>query len=134
MNRRLSIGRTWYAKWNKITDSFELSDDVFYRAVFVYDSFDRLKNTKINPHNFVPEHSIEKMFYFDEDNEEDDLRKYKYLKFFEWIAAILITLKFIDSDKTSPKTLDLLKFYWAEKLNLEIRDWDVEDTHSLEYK
>ncbi|CAI2382502.1 unnamed protein product [Moneuplotes crassus] len=121
-------------KMKKISDSFELQDDVFYRSVFIYDHFDRLKNPEINPHNFVPEHFIEKMFIFKEGDEEEELRKYKYVKFFECIAAVLITLKFIDSDRNSPKTLDLLKFYWAERLNLEILDCDIEDSHSMDYK
>lgn len=94
---------------------------MFYRSVFLYDQFDRIKESALKPENYRLGKKIEELFVFRE-GEEEEIRKYKYVKFFEALAVILIVLKFIESDSSSPKTLDLLKFYWAEKLNLEIID------------
>lgn len=120
-------------KLKKITDTFELRDDTFFRAAFLYDFQDRLQGTLNKTSTYQMAYELEDLFVFDK-GEEEELRKYKYLKFFEALACMLIILKFIESDKNTPKTLDLLKFYWAEKLNLTIRDWDIEDEHSLDYK
>lgn len=76
---------------------------------------------------------IEDLFEFG-NNDEEETRKYKYIKFIEALACMLIILKFIESEKTSPKSLELLRFYWAEKLNLKIKNFNVKDENSLEYK
>ena len=53
---------------------------------------------------------------------------------------MLIVVKFIENDKNSPKTLDFLKFYWAEKLNLKLQPKYTKDEpwgkneQTIEYK
>jgi hypothetical protein len=113
----------------KITDSFELNDDVFFRSVFLYDHQERLipkQGVKYKLKNDLPD-----VFVFG-DSDEENLRKMKYVKFFEAMASMLLVMKFIDSEKNTPKTFDLLKFYWAEKLNLDIKNTKIVD--SSDYK
>lgn len=112
----------------KITDSFELNDDVFFRSVFLYDHQERLQTRGTG---YKMKKELDDIFTFG-DSDEEITRKMKYVKFFEAMASMLLVMKFIDSEKNSPKTFDLLKFYWAEKLNLDIKNTKITD--SLEYK
>jgi hypothetical protein len=120
-------------KIKKITDSFEIDDDTFYRASFIYDQHNRLKPVSKSTFSYKAKHKLEDLFVFS-TGEEEDQRKYKYSKFFDSLACVMIITKYNESDKNSPKGLDLLKFYWAEKLNLEIKDWKGLDQHSIAYK
>lgn len=107
-------------KIKKITDSFKLQDETFYRSVFLYDYFDQLKPSIRKERDYRIKIEIEDSFEFGTTDEEE-VRKWKYVKFFESLSAIAIIVKFVESDRNSPKVLDLLKFYWAEKLNLDIK-------------
>lgn len=107
-------------KIKKITDSFKLQDETFYRSVFLYDYYDQLKDSFRNDKEHKIKVEIEDSFEFG-TTEEEEIRKWKYVKFFESLSAIAIIIKFVESDRNSPKVLDLLKFYWAEKLNLDIK-------------
>jgi len=86
----------------------------------LYDHYDQIKLTPADTKRFKSKITLEGLFEFGTD-EEEQLRKWKYEKFFEALSAMAIIIKFIESDKCSPKVLDLLKFYWAEKLNLTIK-------------
>lgn len=88
--------------------------------MFLYDHYDQLNLSSAETKRFKPNVTLEDLFEFGTD-EEEQLRKWKYEKFFEALSAMAIIIKFIESDKCSPKVLDLLKFYWAEKLNLTIK-------------
>mgnify|MGYP006284149587 CR=1 FL=1 len=45
-----------------------------------------------------------------------------------------LVIKFVECENDTPKVLDLLKFYWAEKLNLEIKNCTIKNTNTDEYK
>ena len=120
-------------KLKKISDAFKLSDETFFRSVFLYDHQDRYQSKISKPCNFKIKKQLEDLFVFG-TSEEEHQRKMKYVKFFEALAAMLVVINFVESDKTSPGVLDLLKYYWAEKLNLEIKDCKVKDQHSIDYK
>ena len=107
-------------KIKKITDSFKLQDETFYRSVFLYDYFDQLKGLVKENSEYKIKTELHDSFEFGK-TEEEETRKWKYVKFFESLSTIAIIVKFVESDKNSPKVLDLLKFYWAEKLNLDIK-------------
>jgi hypothetical protein len=108
-------------KLKKITDTFELRDDTFYRSVFLYDYQDRLQVPSTSPLKYRFRKELHDLFEFG-DTKDENTRKWKYVKFFESLAVMLLVLKYVESEKTAPRTLDLLKFYWAEKLNLKIKN------------
>lgn len=84
-------------KIKKLVDSFELQDDTFFRAVFLYDFQDRfIKQNSESNYNLKCE--LDGYFIFGEEEEEKQ-RKWKYIKFFEAIWWLLIAVKFIESDK-----------------------------------
>lgn len=116
---KLDYRENLICKIKKVTDTFEINDDAFFRASFLYDYHDRLKAKLTPSSNYRMKNKLEDLFLFG-PGEEEELRKYKYVKFFEALAIIIIITKYNEKDSNSPKCLDLLKFYWAEKLNLEI--------------
>ena len=61
--------------------SFELGDDTFFRAVFLYDYQDRFIH-KESTNGYKLSHGLDEYFIFG-DTEDEKTRKWKYIKFFE---------------------------------------------------
>lgn len=63
----------------------------------MYDYHDRLK-AKLTPScNYRMKNSLEELFVFG-TTEEEELRKYKYVKFFEALAVIIIVTKYNEKE------------------------------------
>ena len=67
-------------KLKKISDSFELGDDTFFRAVFLYDYYARLL-PEYRKTDYKSEKELDEYFEFS-DSEEEQARKVKYELFF----------------------------------------------------
>jgi len=79
-------------KIKKVWDEFKLSDDTFFRAVFLYDYQNRVKPSINQVRHTTMVSWIDEIFSF-ADSDENKERQMQYMWFFEFITCLLVAMK-----------------------------------------
>lgn len=107
-------------KIKKICDEYELTDDTFFRTVFLYDLQHRVKPSDWEKNCMLENKTLEELFDFG-SGEEGGKKCLQYGKFFEILACLAISIKYYEHERTSPGVIHVLKFFRMEKLNVKIK-------------
>ena len=108
-------------KVKKVCDHFKISDDTFFRTIFLYDFQERvIIDSSVIRHETMKEW-LDEIFKFGEasDNEE---RHQQYLKFFEVITCFMVAMKYYDFELETPTLRDILKYFKIGKMNFSNKE------------
>ena len=117
-------------KIKKICDDFELSDDTFFRTVFLYDLQRRVKPHDFEKNCILENKTLAELFKFGE-GEAGEKKWVQYEKFFEILSCLAIAIKYYEHERVSPGVIHILKYFRMEKLNVEIKS-DLEELKEIE--
>lgn len=112
--------KTLSVKLNKICDEYELSDDTFFRTVFLYDLQWRVKSNGWESKWKLENKPLHDLFIFGE-GEEGEKKWRQFNKFFEILSCLTISIKYYEHERMSPGLIHILKFFRLEKLNVKIK-------------
>lgn len=116
-------------KVKKVCDEFRLSDDTFYRTVFIYDYQERKKVKQDCPRYQSMKSCLDEIFSFGEDKDSAERQK-QYMCFFEIIACLMVSMKYYDFELETPTLRHILKYFKVGKMNLSSKD-DSLDTEKI---
>lgn len=107
-------------KIKKICDEYELSDDTFFRTVFLYDFHRRVKETDWENTCTLENKPLKDLFIFGE-GEAGKKKLMQYGKFFNMLSCLAISIKYYEHERESPGVIHILKFFRMEKLVVKIK-------------
>jgi hypothetical protein len=108
-------------KVKKVWDEFRLSDDTFFRTVFIYDYQERMKLPANQIRYQTMKVWLDEIFSFSENAESCEKQK-QYLWFFEMIASLIVAMKFYDFELEAPSLRQVLKYFKIGKMNFTTND------------
>lgn len=108
-------------KVKKVWDEYHLSDDTFYRTVFLYDYQERKKVKHACPRYETMKSWLDEIFSFGDDLDNAERQK-QYVWFFEIIAWLMVSMKYFDFEIETPTLRHILKYFKVGKMNLSSDD------------
>ncbi|CAI2378498.1 unnamed protein product [Moneuplotes crassus] len=107
-------------KIKKICDEYELSDDTFFRTIFLYDFNRRVVHSDWEENCLLENKPLKDLFIFGE-GEAGDKKLMQYGKFFDILSCLTICVKYYEHERESPGLIHILKFFRMEKLAVKIK-------------
>ena len=104
----------------KICDDYDLSDDTFFRTVFIYDLLNRVEESNWKGKWKLENKALDELFTFGE-GEEGKKKIRQYEKFFIMLSWLTIAIKYYEHERASPGVMHILKFFCMEKLKVKIK-------------
>lgn len=108
-------------KIKKVCDEFNLSDDTFFRTVFLYDFQERYKIDPNVPRYTTMKVWLDEIFTFGETPDNNERQK-QYMCFFEIITCLMVAMKYYDFELETPTLRHILKYYKVGKMNFTSKD------------
>ncbi|CAI2383183.1 unnamed protein product [Moneuplotes crassus] len=107
-------------KIKKICDEYELSDDTFFRTIFIYDFHRRVVQSKWEDNCVLENKPLSDLFIFGE-GATGEKKLMQYEKFFDMLSCLTISIKYYEHERESPGVRHILKFFRIEKLVVKIK-------------
>lgn len=108
-------------KVKKVCDEFRLSDDTFFRTVFIYDYQDRVKLPENCRRYTTMKVCLDEIFSFGESPDNTERQK-QYMRFFEMISCLMVAMKYYDFELETPTLRHILKYFKVGKMNFSSKD------------
>lgn len=120
-SEELKLRENLICKIKKVCDEFSLSDDTFFRAIFLYDYQERVIPRPNCPRYETMKVCLDEIFTFGEspDNAE---RQQQYMCFFEMISCLMVAMKFYDFELETPTLRHFLKYFKVGKMNFSSKE------------
>ena len=97
-------------------DEYKLSDDTFFRAIFLYDVQKRFKLAPDTRRYESMKVCLDEIFSFGNSKENKE-RYSQYVSFFEMLTCLMVAMKYYDFELETPCLRKILKYFKIGKMN-----------------
>lgn len=108
-------------KIKKVCDEYRLTDDTFFRTIFLYDYQERVKHKSDQIRYTSMKVCLDEIFSFGESPDNVERQK-QYMCFFEIIACLMVAMKYYDFELETPSLRHILKYFKVGKMNFSSKD------------
>jgi hypothetical protein len=108
-------------KIKKVCDEYRLTDDTFFRTIFLYDYQERVKLKSDQIRYTSMKVCLDEIFSFGESPDNVERQK-QYMCFFEIIACLMVAMKYYDFELETPSLRHILKYFKVGKMNFSSKD------------